>query len=75
MASEKAVAYFKSLKPDEKKRIALEVGISLGRLRNIFYNNSAPSAQTACKIEKAFGGAITRYQIAPDIDWSIFSRE
>lgn len=71
MATQKAINYFKSLKSDEKKNLAAASGISLGRLRNIFYSGAVPSMQTALRIEKASKRRITRNEIAPEIDWSI----
>lgn len=71
MATQKAIDFFKSLSAEEKKEVAKASDISLGRLRNIFYNGATPSMKTACKIEKACKRKITRYEIAPEIDWSV----
>lgn len=71
MATEKAIKWFKSLTYEQKNEIAQEVGISLGTLRNIFYSEQRPSMKTIFKIEKASNRTITRYEIAPEIDWSI----
>lgn len=72
MITQEAKVSFKLLATHEKKAIAMKSGISLGYLRNIFYSNKKPSPEIACKIEKASGYKIRRYQILPDFDWSIF---
>nr|DAH90113.1 MAG TPA: Putative antitoxin of bacterial toxin-antitoxin system, YdaS/YdaT [Caudoviricetes sp.] len=71
MATERAIQYFKKLKSSEKKALAKEAGLSLGGLRNIFYNGRVPSMETTLRIEKASGRRITRYDIAPSIDWTL----
>ena len=72
MVSQKAYETFKRLASWEKKAIAVKAGISLGYLYNIFYSKKKPSAEVACKIEKASGFKLKRNEIMPDFDWSIF---
>lgn len=72
MATKEAVEWFKLLAPHQKRAIADKAGIKIGTLRNIFYNGRKASPETICKIEKATGYKIKRWQIMPEFDWSIF---
>ena len=72
MPTDKAIKYFKSLSSKEKIKLAEEAGISLGTLRNIFYSKHSASVKTICAIEKASKRKMSRYEIAPEVDWTVF---
>lgn len=71
MPTDKAISFFKSLSASEKRELAEKVGIGLSSLRNIFYNRLTPSIVTTLRIEKATKRKLTRYEIAPEIDWTL----
>lgn len=72
MATKKAIQWFKGLTLEQKNEIAEKAGISLGTLRNVFYSRQKLSIKTVLRVENASNKAITRYQIAPEIDWTVF---
>lgn len=71
MPTDKAINFFKSLSASEKRELAEKTGIELTSLRNIFYNRLTPSIVTTLRIEKATKRKLTRYEIAPEIDWTL----
>ena len=72
MVTIEAKKKFQLLAAHEKKAIATKAGISRSYLYCIFYSGIKPSPVVACRIEKASGFKIRRYEILPDFDWSIF---
>lgn len=72
MATKEAIHWFKGLTLEQKNEIALKAGISLGTLRNVFYSRQKLAIKTVLKVENASKRAVTRYQIAPEVDWSVF---
>lgn len=68
----KALEYFKSLKPVEKKALCQRAGISLRWLHNCMYVQSKNfSLDVTEKIEMISRGKITREDLRPDIDWTL----
>ena len=68
----RALEYFKSLKPIEKKALCQKVGISVRWLHNCMYVPSKNfSPEVAEKIEMVSCRKVTREDLRPDIDWSL----
>lgn len=68
----RANAYLRSLKKVERIALAERCGIKLTSLNNIIYGK-ALSVSLACSIEKETGGAVTRRELLPNVDWDLIS--
>lgn len=68
----RANAYLRSLKKVERIALAERCGIKLTSLNNIIYGK-ALSVPLACSIEKETGGAVTRRELLPNVDWDLIS--
>ncbi len=68
----RANAYLRSLKKVERNALAERCGIKLTSLNNIIYGKKL-SVCLACSIEKETGGAVTRRELLPEIDWDLIS--
>jgi len=71
--NEHATAFFKSLKPAERRAIATRCGIKRTYLTNLISSKERhPGVALAAKIETVTNGRITRWELRPDIDWKLF---
>lgn len=69
----RANAYLRSLRKIERVALAERVGIKPSSLNNIIYGKPL-SIQLACLIEKETGGAVTRRDLLPTVDWDLISK-
>lgn len=68
----RANAYLRSLRKVERVALADRCGIKLTSLNNVIYGKRL-SVTLACRIERETGGAVTRRELLPDIDWDLIS--
>lgn len=70
-----AAQYLRSLRPEEKKAIYEQCGIT----RQYFYNllgnpNKKASVELACRMQQVTRGRVTRRSLRPDLDWDLIER-
>ena len=65
----RANAYLRSLRKVERVALADRCGIKLTSLNNVIYGKRLSVA----RIERETGGAVTRRELLPDIDWDLIS--
>lgn len=68
----RANAYLRSLRKVERSALADRCGIKLTSLNNIIYGKQL-SVSLACRIEKETGGAVTRRELLPEVDWDLIA--
>lgn len=68
----RANAYLRLLRKVERVALADRCGIKLTSLNNVIYGKRL-SVALACRIERETGGAVTRRELLPDIDWDLIS--
>lgn len=61
--------YMQSLPRGGKKRLAIVLGVAPSYLSRLISGDRSITAERAIKVEQATGGAVTRYELRPDIDW------
>lgn len=62
--------YMQSLPRGGKKRLAISLGVAPSYLSRLISGDRAITAERALKVEQATGGAVTRHDLRPDIDWT-----
>nr|DAM18876.1 MAG TPA: Putative antitoxin of bacterial toxin-antitoxin system, YdaS/YdaT [Caudoviricetes sp.]DAR32918.1 MAG TPA: Putative antitoxin of bacterial toxin-antitoxin system, YdaS/YdaT [Caudoviricetes sp.] len=68
----RANAYLRSLRKIERSALADRCGIKLTSLNNVIYGKRL-SVALACRIERETGGAVTRRELLPEVDWDLLS--
>ena len=68
----RANAYLRSLRKIERSALADRSGIKLTSLNNVIYGKRL-SVALACRIERETGGAVTRRELLPEVDWDLLS--
>ncbi|WP_229635541.1 transcriptional regulator [Pseudomonas syringae] len=53
-----------------RKQLALQLGISSSYLSRLTSGDRAITAERCLQIEEATGGAVTRFDLRPDLPWS-----
>ncbi|ENQ7722332.1 TPA: helix-turn-helix domain-containing protein [Pseudomonas aeruginosa] len=61
--------YMQSLPRGGKKRLAIVLGVAPSYLSRLISGDRSITAERAIKVEQATGGAVTRFELRPDIDW------
>lgn len=67
--------YLEALPWGGKKVIALRLGVTASYLSRLVSGDRSITAERAIQIEDATGGAVTRSELRPDIQWSPASRK
>ena len=61
--------YMQSLPRGGKKRLAISLGVAPSYLSRLISGDRSITAERAIKVEQVTGGAVTRFDLRPDIDW------
>ncbi|MDH0291419.1 helix-turn-helix domain-containing protein [Pseudomonas sp. GD04087] len=61
--------YVQGLPRGGKKRLAIFLGVAPSYLSRLISGDRSITAERAIKVEQATGGAVTRFELRPDINW------
>lgn len=66
--------YLETLPRGGKKIIALRLGVTASYLSRLVSGDRSVTAERAIQIEEATDGVVTRFELRPDIQWTIPKR-
>lgn len=66
--------YLETLPRGGKKILALRLGVTASYLSRLVSGDRSVTAERAIQIEEATDGAVTRFELRPDIQWVIPKR-
>ncbi|MBD1586719.1 transcriptional regulator [Pseudomonas typographi] len=67
--------YVDELPRGGRKRLAIQLGISASYLSRLLAGDRSITAERALAIEEATGGAVTRFDVRPDLPWSVSRKQ
>ena len=66
--------YVEELPRGGRKKLAIQLGVSSSYLARLLSGDRSITAERALQIESVTLGAVTRYELRPDLQWGITKR-